>query len=125
MADLASGVSGEGTPKTGGTADEGAGIEGSKEEEGVNTTDSGHSSPAAENLLNREFSASGPGETRVSGITYMRTSGERLYLTVMLELWRAFSEDGEAGHVCDALMTARTNRKPKSDLLFHSDRRVQ
>jgi hypothetical protein len=33
MADLASGVSSEGTPKTGGTADEGAGIEGSKEEE--------------------------------------------------------------------------------------------
>ncbi|MDR2792428.1 MAG: hypothetical protein LBB61_02000 [Treponema sp.] len=33
-----------------------------------------------------------------------------------------FSEDGEAGHVCDALMTARTNRKPKSGLLFHSDR---
>jgi hypothetical protein len=34
MADLASGVSCEGKPKTGGTADEGAGIEGSKEEEG-------------------------------------------------------------------------------------------
>jgi hypothetical protein len=33
MADLASGVSGKGKPKTGGTADEGTGTEGSKEEE--------------------------------------------------------------------------------------------
>ncbi|MDR2792628.1 MAG: integrase core domain-containing protein, partial [Treponema sp.] len=31
----------------------------------------------------------------------------------------------EAGHVCDALMTARTNRKQKSGLLFHSDRGVR
>ncbi|MDR2793927.1 MAG: hypothetical protein LBB61_09750 [Treponema sp.] len=37
----------------------------------------------------------------------------------------AFSEDGEAGHVCDAFMTARTNRKPKSGLLFHLDRGAQ
>jgi transposase InsO family protein len=35
------------------------------------------------------------------------------------------SEDLEAGHVDDALMIARTNRKPKSSLLFHSDRGVQ
>ncbi|MDR2792487.1 MAG: hypothetical protein LBB61_02305 [Treponema sp.] len=89
MADLASGVSSEGTPKTGGAADEGAGIEGSKEEAG-----GGHDGL-------RTFTARG---------------GEP---AVMLELWRAFSEDGEAGHVCDALMTARTNRKPKRGILFH------
>jgi transposase InsO family protein len=101
------------------------GLKARKKWRGVNTTDSRHSPPAAENLLNREFSASGPGEKRMADITYLRTSGERLYLTVMLELWRVFSEDGEAGHVCDALMTARTNRKPKSGLLFHSDRGVR
>ncbi|MDR2808823.1 MAG: hypothetical protein LBB43_07460 [Spirochaetaceae bacterium] len=52
-------------------------------------------------------------------------------MTVILELWDrnvigwAFSEDLEAGHVCDAFMMACTNRKPKSGLLFHSDRGVQ
>ncbi|MDR2793861.1 MAG: DDE-type integrase/transposase/recombinase, partial [Treponema sp.] len=98
---------------------------------GANTTDSGHSPPAAENLLNRKCRAGGPGEKRVSGITYLKTGGGRPYVTVILDLWdrsvigRAFSEDGEAGHVCDALMTARTNRKPKSGLLFHSDRGVR
>jgi transposase InsO family protein len=38
---------------------------------GMNTTDSKHSQPVAENLLNREFSASGPGEKWVSDITYL------------------------------------------------------
>jgi transposase InsO family protein len=67
----------------------------------------------------------------VSGITYLKTGGGRPYVTVILDLWdrsvigRAFSEDGEAGHVCDALMTACTNRKPKSGILFHSDRGVR
>jgi transposase InsO family protein len=67
----------------------------------------------------------------VSDITYLKTDGEWQYLTVILDLWDrsvigwAFSEDMEAGHVRDALMTARTNRKPKSGLLFHSDRGVR
>jgi transposase InsO family protein len=97
----------------------------------MNTTDSRHSPPVAENLLNREFRVGGPGEKRVSDITYLKTDGEWRYLTVIPDLWDrrvigwAFSEDGEAGHVCDALMMARTNREPKSGLLFHSDRGVQ
>jgi transposase InsO family protein len=58
-----------------------------KKKRGVNTTDSGHSPPAAENLLNREFSAGGPGETRVSGITYLKTGGGLPYLSVIPDLW--------------------------------------
>jgi transposase InsO family protein len=67
----------------------------------------------------------------VSDITYLKTNSGWLYLTVILDLWDrtvigwAFLEDREADHVCDALMMACTNHKPKSDLLFHSDRGVQ
>ncbi|MDR2798736.1 MAG: IS3 family transposase [Treponema sp.] len=107
------------------------GLKARRKKRGVNTTDSRHSLPAAENLLNREFRASGPGEKWVSDITYLKTNSGWLYLTVILDLWDrkvigwAFSEDREAGHVGDALMMACTNRKPGSGLLFHSDRGVQ
>jgi hypothetical protein len=73
MAGLASGVSGKGKPKTGGTADEGARTEGSKEERGglkVFTACGGEP-------VEREFRAGGPeakrraagggGDTRVMG----------------------------------------------------------
>jgi transposase InsO family protein len=96
----------------------------------VNTTDSRHSLPVAENLLNRDCSACGTGEKRVSTITYLRTSSGRLYVTVILDLWDrtviglAFSEDLEARHVSDVLRMVRTNRQPRSGLLFHSDQGV-
>jgi transposase InsO family protein len=96
----------------------------------VNTTDSRHSLPAAENLLNREFRTCGPGEQWVSDITYLRSSSGWLYVTVILDLWDrtvigwACSEDMEARHVCDALTMACRNRQPMEGLLFHSDRGV-
>jgi transposase InsO family protein len=52
------------------------------------------------------------------GLTYLKTSSGRLYLTVILDLWDRtvigweFSEDLEAGHGGDALMMACTNRRP-------------
>ncbi|MDR2798332.1 MAG: IS3 family transposase, partial [Treponema sp.] len=54
------------------------GLKARRKKRGVNTTDSRHSRPAAENLLNREFRAGGPGEQWVSDITYLRTSSGRL-----------------------------------------------
>jgi transposase InsO family protein len=95
------------------------------------TTDSGHGLSAAENLLNREFGADGPGEKWVSDITYLRTRSGWLYLTVVIDLWDrkvigwAFSEDLGAVHVCTALAMACGNRPPQTGLLFHSDRGVQ
>ena len=51
------------------------------------TTDSQHSLCVAENLLNREFEAGGPGEKWVSDITYIRAGSGWLYLTVIIDLW--------------------------------------
>jgi transposase InsO family protein len=92
------------------------GLKARRKKSGVNTTDSRHSLPVAENRLNREFRASGPGEQWVSDITYLRSSSGWLYLTVILDLWDrkvigwACSEDLEARHGGDALMMACTNR---------------
>ncbi|MDR0638585.1 MAG: hypothetical protein LBG27_06765 [Spirochaetaceae bacterium] len=38
-------------------------------------------------MLNRDFHAAGPGEKRVSGITYLRTAGGRPYLTAAFDLY--------------------------------------
>jgi transposase InsO family protein len=97
----------------------------------ITTTDSRHSLPVAENLLNREFRAEGPGEKWVSDITYLRTSGGWLYLTVILDLWDRkvigwnIADDMLAKNQCEALKMACDNRPPRKGLLFHSDRGVQ
>jgi transposase InsO family protein len=98
----------------------------------IPTTNSNHGLAVCENLLNRDFRAVGPGEKWVSDITYLRTSGGWLYLTVILDLYDrkiigwAFSGTMEAEATAgSALEMACGNRKPRSDLLFHSDRGVQ
>jgi transposase InsO family protein len=107
------------------------GLQARRKKKWVNTTDSKHPLPVADNLLNRDFSAAGPGQKWVSDITYLRTSGGWLYLTAIIDLWdrkvigRSFSSDLAAEHVCEALAMARKNRKPAEGLIFHSDRGVQ
>ncbi|MDR1637643.1 MAG: DDE-type integrase/transposase/recombinase, partial [Treponema sp.] len=57
-----------------------------------------------ENILNREFQADRDGEKWVSDITYLRTVGGWVYLTVVLDLYDrkvigwAFSADMETVH---------------------------
>ena len=51
------------------------------------TTDSKHSYPVFENVLNRNFSAFKPGLKWVSDITYLRTLNGWLYLTVIIDLF--------------------------------------
>jgi transposase InsO family protein len=53
----------------------------------IRTTDSKHSFPACENILNREFYAGKGGMKRVSDITCLRASGGWLYLTAALDLY--------------------------------------
>ena len=97
----------------------------------VKTTDSARPLAVAENLLNRDFSASGPGQKWVSDITYLQTAGGWLYLTVILDLWDRkvigwnIAEDMRAENVCKALAMAAGNRQAKAGMIFHSDRGVQ
>jgi transposase InsO family protein len=98
----------------------------------VRTTRSDHGLPVCENLLNKDFHALGAGAKWVSDITYLRTSGDWVYLTVVIDLWDgkvvdwAMSADMETEHIADvAVDMACKNRTPQEGLVFHSDRGVQ
>jgi transposase InsO family protein len=100
----------------------------------VPATNWNHGLPVCENLLNREFQAATAGTKRVSSyqryaITYLRTLGGRLYLTVVPDQYDrkiigwAFSGDRETVHTTiSALRMACKNRTAREGLLFHSDR---
>jgi transposase InsO family protein len=73
-----------------------------------------------------------PGEKWVSDITYLRTAGGWLYLTIVLDLYDrkvigwAFSGDMTAEHtMVPAFVMACMNRRPRAGLIFHSDQGVQ
>jgi len=95
------------------------------------TTDSKHTHPVADNLLQRDFTASGPNKVWVSDITYVRTEGGWVYLTVILDLFSrmvvgwALSSSLASEMVLTALQRAIRTRRPGSGLIFHSDRGVQ
>lgn len=97
----------------------------------VVTTDSSHDQPVADNLLDRDFDASGPNEKWVSDITYIRTLEGWLYLATTMDLWArnivgwAMSDTIDAELVCDALTMAVNQRRPGPGLIHHSDRGVQ
>jgi putative transposase len=50
------------------------------------TTNSNHNLPVAENILNRDFKASEPGQKMVSDITYIPTEEGWLYLAGVMDL---------------------------------------
>ena len=98
----------------------------------IPTTNSKHTLPVCENILNRDFHAEKGGQKRVSDITYLRTAFGRVYLTVVLGLFDrkiigwAFSAGMETVHTtAAALEMAAKNRPPQDGLIFHSDRGVQ
>jgi transposase InsO family protein len=95
----------------------------------IPTADSNRSLPVCENILNRDVSAAGPGGKRVSDITYLRTPGNRLYLTAVTDLFDRkvigwpFSTDMTAERTAvSAPVMARVNRRPRDGLIFHSVR---
>jgi len=98
----------------------------------ISTTDSKHSLPVCENILNRQFHAERQGEKWVSDITYLRTSDGWIYYTVVIDLFDrkaigwAISENLDAFNTSiPAFEMAVKNRTPQKDLIFHTDRGVQ
>jgi putative transposase len=95
------------------------------------TTDSAHSLPMAENLLDRQFSAAAPNRAWVSDITAIATREGWWYLAVIIDLCtRQIVGFAQAAHmraelVKEAFLMAYWRHKPARGLLFHSDRGSQ
>lgn len=96
------------------------------------TTDSKHSYPVSENVLNRNFLADRIAQKWVSDLTYIHTKEGWLYLTVVIDLFDrkvigwSFSRGMTAQEtVIPAWRMAVRNRPIHNELIFHSDRGVQ
>lgn len=95
------------------------------------TTDSAHAYRVAENLLERDFSASAVNQKWACDITYIPTAEGWLYLAVVLDLYsrrvvgHATSASLEGSLAQAALASAQARRSPGSGLLHHSDRGAQ
>jgi transposase InsO family protein len=98
----------------------------------VITTDSKHSFPIANNILDRNFNDRELGRKWVSDITYIRVNNDWNYLTTIIDLadrkvvgW-ALSEDMTTENtIMKAWIAARKNRNINFGFVFHSDRGVQ
>jgi len=97
----------------------------------VNTTDSNHDLPVAENILNRQFNPTKPNQAWTSDITYIRTRSGWLYLAAVMDLYSrkiigwAMSPTMHTELVSRALLMAIGQRKPAAGLILHSDRGSQ
>jgi transposase InsO family protein len=95
------------------------------------TTDSNHSLPVAENLLNRNFVSAAPDSVWSSDITYIATDEGWLYLAVVIDLFSrqvvgwSMKSHMKTELVTDALRMAWFRRHPAPGLIFHSDRGSQ
>lgn len=96
------------------------------------TSDSKHNFPIAENHLNREFSAQGPGQKWISDITYIPTMQGWVYLTIIMDLfdrkiigWALSTNMTTDDTVLAAWKMALGQRPVTQPLIFHSDRGTQ
>ncbi len=92
------------------------------------TTDSNHSHAVSPNLLERNFSATGPNQVWVTDVKAIRTQGGWLFLAAILDLFSrrlvgwSTSESNDTDLALAALKIATTGRKVTKGLLHHSDR---
>jgi transposase InsO family protein len=95
------------------------------------TTDSAHTHPVAENVLNREFNVDAPNTAWVTDITYVWTHAGWLYLAVIIDLYsRRVVGWSMADHMRTELVTGALNmalgqRTLSLPLIHHSDRGSQ
>jgi putative transposase len=97
----------------------------------VKTTDSNHSLPVADNVLDRQFEVAEPNAVWVADITYIPTREGWVYLAAVEDLFSrrvvgwSLSDSMTSRLVVDALEMAVGRRKPGEELLAHSDRGSQ
>jgi transposase InsO family protein len=97
----------------------------------VTTTDSNHTQPVAENVLDREFTAQQRNQKWVADITYIATLEGWLYLAAVIDLFTrkvvgwSMSERIDSRLVVNALEMAVSRELPEAGLVAHSDRGVQ
>jgi transposase InsO family protein len=95
------------------------------------TTDSNHSHPVAENVLDRQFQVDTPNQVWVTDITYIPTREGWLYLAATEDLYSRMvvgwwmDRTMTSRLVVDALAMAIQRRFPSEELLAHSDRESQ
>jgi len=95
------------------------------------TTDSKHTLPVADNLLDRNFDPAAPDQVWTSDITYIWTDEGWLYLAVVLDLFNrevigwSIKPRMTADIVTDALTMAWFRRQPAAGVMHHSDRGSQ
>jgi len=95
------------------------------------TTDSEHSKPVFENILNRGFNTTQINQKWAGDITYIATDEGWLYLAVIIDLhsravigW-SMNKRMTKQLVCDALIMALFKRKFPKNIIVHTDRGSQ
>lgn len=98
----------------------------------VTTTNSNHSYPVADNVLNRNFTSQHLGEKWVSDISYIKIEDKWKYLTTILDLadrkvvaWTLSEDMTTENTVYKTWLKATTKRKITKNHIFHSDRGIQ
>jgi len=95
------------------------------------TTDSKHTLPVAENVLNQQFKTTSPNKIWVSDITYVPTEEGWLYLAGHKDIFTGEVVGYAMGSritrqlVSQSLFRAVTAKRPGSGLIHHSDRGSQ
>ena len=91
----------------------------------------GDPATVAPNLLNRQFEVAAPNQVWVTDITYIRTSEGWLFLAVVMDLFSrhiigwSMSDRINTELAMDALVMACWRRKPKGEVIVHSDQGCQ